>query len=107
MSTESPSGRQAGKASARPVESDEERGFHRAEHLQQIPEFTRTHQLVYPYRSDAESGHSQLDASLWNRRLISYGVEAQQLLTLGFVLAQNSTSRALHQQGTSPLIRTA
>ncbi|MFC7898293.1 hypothetical protein [Streptomyces sp. NPDC057381] len=88
-------------------ESDEERGFHRAEHLQQIPEFTRTHQLVYPYRSDAESGHSQLDASLWNRRLISYGVEAQQLLTLGFVLAQNSTSRALHQQGTCPLIRTA
>jgi hypothetical protein len=85
--------------------SDEERGFHRAEHLQQIPEFTRTHQLVYPYRSDAESGHSQLNASLWNRRLISYGVEAQQLLTLGFVLAQNSTSRALHQQGSSSLSR--
>jgi hypothetical protein len=83
-----------------PGESDEERGFHRAEHLQQIPEFTRTHQLIYPYRSDAESGHAQLDASLWNGRLISYGVEAQQLLTLGFVLAQNSTSRALHQAGT-------
>ncbi|TKA01947.1 hypothetical protein [Actinacidiphila oryziradicis] len=83
-----------------PGQSDEERGFHRAEHLQQIPEFTRNHQLVYPYRSDAESGHAQLDASLWNGRLISYGVEAQQLLTLGFVLAQNSTSRALHQTGT-------
>ncbi|MEU8521202.1 hypothetical protein [Streptomyces sp. NBC_01216] len=53
-----------------PGESDGERGFHRAEHLQQIPEFTRTHQLVYPYRSDAESGHAQLDASLWNGRLI-------------------------------------
>ncbi|MFD8296957.1 hypothetical protein ACFV13_12140 [Streptomyces bauhiniae] len=90
-----------------PGESDEERGFHRAEHLQQIPEFTRTHQLVYPYRSDAESGHSQLDSSLWNRRLISYGVGVQQLLPLGFALAQNSTSRALHQQGTSPLIHTA
>jgi hypothetical protein len=90
-----------------PGESDEERGFHRAEHLQQIPEFTRTHQLVYPYRSDAESGHAQLDASLWNGRLISYGVEAQQLLTLGFVLAQNSTSRALHQGGAALLSHTA
>jgi hypothetical protein len=80
-----------------PGQSDEERRFHRAEHLQQIPEFTRAHQLIYPYRSDAESGHAQLDASLWNGRLISYGVEAQQLLTLGFVLAQNSTSRALYE----------
>jgi hypothetical protein len=48
-------------------------------------------------RSDAESGHAQLDASLWNGRLISYGVQAQQLLTLGYVLAQNPTSRALHR----------
>ncbi|WP_406125403.1 hypothetical protein [Streptomyces sp. NBC_00989] len=84
-------------------DSDEERGFHRAEHLQQIPEFTRTHQLVHPYRSDAESGHAQLDASLWNGRLISYGVEAQQLLTFGFVFALNSTSRALHEEGASLL----
>ncbi|MFD8253400.1 hypothetical protein [Streptomyces werraensis] len=92
------------RAGERPAgESDEERGFHRAEHLQQIPEYTRTHQLVYPYRSDAESGHSQLDTSLWNGRLISYGVEAQKLLTLGFVIAQNSTSRALHEEG-SPLL---
>lgn len=30
---------------------------HRAEYLQQIPEATRAHQLVYPYRSDAESLH--------------------------------------------------
>ncbi|WP_151478320.1 hypothetical protein [Streptomyces albicerus] len=90
-----------------PGESDEERGFHRAEHLQQIPELTRTHQLVYPYRSDAESGHSQLDASLWNGRLISYGVEAQQLLTLGFVLAQNSTSRALYEEAALMFSHTA
>lgn len=88
-------------------ESDEERGFHRAEHLQQIPEFTRIHQLVYPYRSDAESGHAQLDASLWNGRLISYGVEAQQLLTFGFAFAQNSTSRALYEEGASLLRPTA
>ncbi|MEU8512052.1 hypothetical protein AB0C76_10735 [Kitasatospora sp. NPDC048722] len=79
-----------------PGQSDTERGFHRAEHLQQIPEHTLAHQTVYPYRSDAESGHAELDASLWNGRLISYGVGAQQLLTLGFVLAQNSTSRAIH-----------
>ncbi|MEU3879800.1 hypothetical protein [Streptomyces californicus] len=77
--------------------SDQERGFHRAEHLQQIPEHTRAHQLIYPYRSDAESGHSQLDASLWNGRLISYGIQSQKLLALGFALAQNSTSRALHR----------
>ncbi|MGW4272344.1 hypothetical protein ACWEGQ_08250 [Streptomyces seoulensis] len=62
---------------------------------------------VHPYRSDAESGHAQLDASLWNGRLISYGVEAQQLLTLGFVLAQNSTSRALHEEGAPTLRPTA
>ncbi|MEU5339861.1 hypothetical protein AB0H18_03265 [Streptomyces sp. NPDC020766] len=94
----------AAKANGRPAsDSDEERGFHRAEHLQQIPEFTRTHQLVHPYRSDAESGNAQLDASLWNGRLISYGVEAQQLLTFGFAFAQNSTSRALHEEGASLL----
>ncbi|MFJ2575388.1 hypothetical protein [Kitasatospora aureofaciens] len=77
-------------------QSDEERGFHRAEHLQQIPDNTLTHQNLYGGRNDSESGNAQLDASLWNRRLISYGVPAQRLLTLGFVLAQNSTSRALH-----------
>ncbi|WP_141311949.1 hypothetical protein [Streptomyces spinoverrucosus] len=40
--------------------SDIERGFHRAEYLQQIPEATLAHQLVYPHRSDAESVHNQL-----------------------------------------------
>ncbi|WP_129766908.1 hypothetical protein [Streptomyces sp. L-9-10] len=86
-----------------PGESDEERDFYRAEHLQQIPEFTRTHQLVYPYRSNADADHSQqLDASLRNGRLIFYGVEAQQLLTVGFVLTQNSTGRALHEEGPVP-----
>jgi hypothetical protein len=88
-------------------ESDEERGFHRAERLQQIPEFTRPHQLVYPYRSDAESGHAQRDTFLCNGRLISYGVEAQQLLTFVFAFAQNSTSRALHEEGASLLRPTA
>ncbi|MFJ2638838.1 hypothetical protein [Streptomyces sp. NPDC087511] len=48
--------------------SDTERDFHRAEHLQQIPQSTLAHQLLYPYRSDAESLHNQLDQSLWNRR---------------------------------------
>ncbi|MFD3813550.1 hypothetical protein ACFWRZ_00585 [Streptomyces rubiginosohelvolus] len=82
------------RAGERPAgHSDQERGFHRAEHLQQIPEYTRAHQLIYPYRSDTESGHSQLDASLWNGRLISYGIPSQKL----FALAQNSTSRALHR----------
>ncbi|MEU3175022.1 hypothetical protein [Streptomyces sp. NPDC007000] len=62
----------AGRAGERPAgENDEERGFHRAKHLRQTPEYTRTHQLARPYRSDAGSGHSQLDASLWNGRLTS------------------------------------
>ncbi|MFE7622549.1 hypothetical protein [Streptomyces sp. NPDC057509] len=82
------------RAGERPTgHSDQERGFHRAEHLQQIPEYTRAHQLIYPYHSDAESGHSHLDASLWNGRLISYGIPSQKL----FALAQNSTSRALYR----------
>ncbi|MDP9950020.1 MULTISPECIES: hypothetical protein [Streptomyces] len=76
--------------------SDTERDFHRAEYLQQIPEATLAHQLVYPYRSDAESLHNQLDQSMWNRRMISYGLERQKIFMLGFVLAQNATSQRLH-----------
>jgi hypothetical protein len=53
---------------------DSERDFHRAEHLQQIPEPTLTHQQLYPYRSDSESVHSQFDRSMWNSRMISYGL---------------------------------
>ncbi|MFI8362405.1 hypothetical protein ACIGD1_19810 [Streptomyces sp. NPDC085612] len=82
--------------SGRPLKSDSERGFHRAEHLQQIPQDTLAHQLVYPYRADSESVHSQFDLSLWNRRMIAYGVERQKLFVLGFALSQNATSHQLH-----------
>lgn len=82
--------------SGRPMKSDSERGFHRAEHLQQIPQDTLAHQLVYPYRADSESVHSQFDLSLWNRRMITCGVERQKLFVLGFVLSQNATSHQLH-----------
>ncbi|MGW6974208.1 hypothetical protein [Streptomyces sp. NPDC054952] len=68
------------------LKSDTERGFHRAEYLQQIPEASLTHQLLYPYRADSESVHSQFDQSLWNRRMIAYGVERQKI----FVLASPS-----------------
>lgn len=76
--------------------SDTERDFHRAEYLQQIPEATRAHQLVYPLRSDAESVHNQLDQSLWNNRMISYGLDLQKVFILGFALSQNATSHSLH-----------
>ncbi|MFK0292219.1 hypothetical protein ACIQU6_17320 [Streptomyces sp. NPDC090442] len=76
--------------------SDVERDFHRAEHLQQIPQHTRAHQLLYPYRSDAESIHNQLDQSLWNRRMVSYGLDRQKVFILGFTLAHNATSYHLH-----------
>ncbi|MEU7378372.1 hypothetical protein AB0B49_32940, partial [Streptomyces albidoflavus] len=66
--------------------------------FKQIPENTLAHQQVYSYRSDAESVHSQLDQALWNRRMISYGLERQKVWTLGFVLAQNATSRAIHRE---------
>ncbi|MFF9069722.1 hypothetical protein ACF09E_30665 [Streptomyces sp. NPDC014891] len=82
----------------RRLKSDVERDFHRAEHLQQIPEPTLAHQRVYPYRSDAESVHNQLDKSLWNERMISYGLERQNVFMLGFALAQNATSRRIHQE---------
>ncbi|MDX6759416.1 hypothetical protein SIN09_08155 [Streptomyces sp. F8] len=87
--------------SGRPLKSDSERGFHRAEHLQQIPQDTLAHQLVYPYRADSdlrrrESVHSQFDLSLWNRRMIAYGVERQKLFVLGFALSENATSHQLH-----------
>ncbi|WP_327735890.1 hypothetical protein OG749_20920 [Streptomyces nojiriensis] len=53
-------------------------------------------QLVYPYRADSESVHSQFDLSLWNRRMIACGVERQKLLLLGFALSQKATSHQLH-----------
>ncbi|MBB5122737.1 hypothetical protein AF335_05040 [Streptomyces eurocidicus] len=77
---------------------DTERDFHRAEHLQQIPQHTRAHQLAYPYRSDSESVHNQFDQSLWNQRMISYGLERQKVYVLGFALAHNATSRRIHHE---------
>ncbi|MFJ2259431.1 hypothetical protein ACIOKD_14005 [Streptomyces sp. NPDC087844] len=77
----------------RRLKSDTERDFHRAEYLQQIPESTLTHQQLYPYRSDSESVHNQLDQSMWNNRMISYGLERQKVFLLGFAIAQNATSR--------------
>lgn len=68
--------------------SDIERGFHRAEYLQQIPEGTLAHQLVYPHRSDAESVHKQLGQSLRNNRMISYGLDRQKVFILGFALPE-------------------
>ncbi|MHA4776941.1 hypothetical protein L1085_020925 [Streptomyces sp. MSC1_001] len=85
----------------RRLKSDAERDFHRAEHLQQIPEPTLAHQRVYPYRSDAESVHNQLDKSLWNERMISYGLERQNVFMLGFALAQNATSRRIHLEAST------
>lgn len=80
-------------ATGRKLKSDTERDFHRAEYLQQIPESTLIHQQLYPYRSDSESVHNQFDQSLWNNRMISYGLERQKVFALGFALAQNATSR--------------
>lgn len=78
------------------IPSDTERGFHRAEYLQQIPEATRAHRLVHPYRSDVESLHNQLDQSMWNKRMISHGLDRQKIFMLGFVLARNATSHQVH-----------
>ncbi|MFD0378046.1 hypothetical protein [Streptomyces sp. NPDC127112] len=79
-------------------QSDTETGFHRAEHLLQIPDNTSTHQQLYGGREDAEAGFSQLDRSLWNRRMIAFGADAQSLVILGFLLAQNATSAARFQE---------
>ncbi|MFK0257441.1 hypothetical protein [Streptomyces sp. NPDC090445] len=79
-------------------QSDTETGFHRAEHLLQIPDATATHQTLYGGREDTEAGFSQLDRSLWNRRMIAFGADAQSLVILGFLLAQNATSAARYQE---------
>ncbi|MFJ7629810.1 hypothetical protein ACIQZN_25265 [Streptomyces sp. NPDC097595] len=78
--------------------SDAETGFHRAEHLLQIPDNTAVHQHLYGGREDSEAGFSQFDRSLWNRRMIAFGAEAQSLVVLGFLLAQNATSAARYQE---------
>ena len=80
----------------KPGESDEEHGFNRAEHLQQIPEGTAVHEELYHHRNDAESTNAQLDASMWNRRMIAFGSKAQMIVMLGFALAQNATSAHFH-----------
>jgi hypothetical protein len=79
-------------------QSDAEKGFHRAEHLLQIPEATAVHQNLYGGREDTESGFSRFDRSLWNGRLIAFGAEAQSLVVLGFLLAQNATSAARYME---------
>jgi hypothetical protein len=78
--------------------SDVEKGFHRAEHLLQIPEATAVHQNIYGGREDTESGFSQFDRSLWNSRMIVFGAEAQSLVVLYFLLAQNATGAARYQE---------
>ncbi|MFF2962413.1 hypothetical protein ACFVT1_26530 [Streptomyces sp. NPDC057963] len=75
------------------LKSDPERGFHRAEHLQQIPEPTLAHQLVYPWHADSESVHNQFGQILWNRRVIAYGLDCQKI----FVLAYKTTSHQIFQ----------
>ncbi|MFF2922159.1 hypothetical protein ACFVTP_07035 [Streptomyces celluloflavus] len=47
----------------------------------------------------AEAGFSQFDRSLWNRRLIAFGAEAQSLAVLGFTITQSSTSAARYKEG--------
>ncbi|MEU8870169.1 hypothetical protein AB0D24_03230 [Streptomyces javensis] len=79
-------------------QSDTETGFHRAENLLQIPDNTAVHQNLYGGREDTEAGFSQLDRSLWNRRMIAFGAEAQSLVVLGFLLAQNATSAARYHE---------
>ncbi|WP_149826326.1 hypothetical protein [Streptomyces tailanensis] len=79
-------------------QSDTETGFHRAEHLLQIPDDTAVHQTIYGGREDTEAGFSQFDRSLWNRRMIAFGAEAQSLVVLGFLLAQNATSAARYKE---------
>ncbi len=54
---------------------------------------------MYPYRSDSESVHSQFDLSLWNRRVIAYGVDRQKVFGLGFALSQNATSHQVFLEG--------
>ncbi|MER6367230.1 hypothetical protein ABT255_02420 [Streptomyces mirabilis] len=59
--TTTPGEREAGQ-------SDTETGFHRAEHLLQIPDNTAVHQTLHGRREDTEAGFSQFDRSLWNPR---------------------------------------
>ena len=79
-------------------QSDTEKGFHRAEHLLQIPDTTAVHQSLYGGREDTEASFSQFDRSLWNRRMIAFGADAQSLVVLGFMLAQNATSAARYTE---------
>ncbi|MFJ8018732.1 hypothetical protein [Streptomyces sp. NPDC096311] len=89
--TTTPGEREAGQ-------SDTETGFHRAEHLLQIPDNTAVHQTLYGRREDTEAGFSPFDRSLWNRRMIAFGAAAQSLVVLGFLLAQNATSSARYKE---------
>ncbi|MEE6270274.1 hypothetical protein V2E29_32150 [Streptomyces diastatochromogenes] len=75
---------------------DTRRGFNRAEHLRQHPPDTDGYRHCYRWRPDAESINAQLDATLWNRRMIAYGSRQQTLVMLGFALAQNGLTHYLH-----------
>jgi hypothetical protein len=66
---------------------DQKRGFNRTEHLRQHPPDTDGYTHCYRWRPDAETLNSQLDATLWNRRMIAYGTPQQTLIMLGFALA--------------------
>ncbi|MFJ6139545.1 hypothetical protein [Kitasatospora sp. NPDC092286] len=79
--------------------SDEDLGqINRPEWLRQIPPGTRAFQKLAGYRADAESTNASLDRRLWNGRMIAYGAPRQTLVMLGFVMAENAASRALHRR---------
>ena len=82
---------------------DRRRGFNRAEHLRQHPPDSDGYTHCYRWRPDAECLNSQLDATLWNRRMIAYGERQQTLIMLGFALAQNALTRHLHQRQPSAI----
>ncbi|MFJ8774058.1 hypothetical protein [Streptomyces microflavus] len=75
---------------------DHRRGLNRTEHLRQHPPDTDSYIHCYRWRPDAESLNAQLDATLWNRRMIAYGAPQQTLVMLA--LAQNALTRHLHHR---------
>jgi len=76
---------------------DKKRGFNRAERIRLHPPESEYYLLSYGWRADIESSNNNLDSGLYRQRMIVDTPERQALIMVGFCIARNAMSQAVHE----------
>lgn len=79
------------------TEEDKKRGLNRAERIRLHPPESEYYLLSYGWRADIESSNNNLDSGLYRQRMIVDTPERQALIMVGFCIARNAMSQAVHE----------